>query len=143
MLSMQRGLNTELSPHILQQNCAHDMTSNQKALIYTTHIKKVIDNLSSFTLRSKIANNNRSEISLDPGSVIICGSEVAGVTFSDSDSTPVPKFLKPDPALALIQILECDSCSESGCNLRSNSDFPILLLKEMTTQTPAIAEIEK
>jgi len=33
--------------------------------------------------------------------------EVAGVTFSDSDFTPVPKFLNPgpDPVPAIFQIL--------------------------------------
>jgi len=39
-----------------------------KNLIYTTHIKKVITKLYSFTLRSKITDKNiRSEISLDTG----------------------------------------------------------------------------
>jgi len=28
-----------------------------------------------------------------------CQAEVAGVTFSDSDSAPVPKFLNPDPEI--------------------------------------------
>jgi len=32
------------------------VTANQKALIYTTHIKKVIAKLYSFTLRSKITD---------------------------------------------------------------------------------------
>jgi len=37
-------------------------------LIYTTHIKKVIAKLYSFTVRSKILKNNkRSENSLDTG----------------------------------------------------------------------------
>jgi len=30
--------------------------------------------------------------------------EVAGVTFSDSESAPVPKFLNPDPGPAIFQI---------------------------------------
>jgi len=30
--------------------------------------------------------------------------EVAGVTFSDSDSAPVPKFFNPVPGLAILQI---------------------------------------
>jgi len=40
--------------------------------------------------------------------------DVAGVTFSDSDSAFVPKFLNPGPAI--LQIWESDSCSDSGCN---------------------------
>jgi len=36
-----------------------------------------------------------------------CTAEVAGVPFSDSDSAPVPKFLKPGPAS---KIFESDSC---------------------------------
>ena len=30
--------------------------------------------------------------------------EVAGITFSDSGSAPVPKFLNPDPGPAIFQI---------------------------------------
>ena len=39
-----------------------------------------------------------------------------GVTFPDSDSTPVPKFLNPDPgpSRAIFQIYESDSCLDSG-----------------------------
>ena len=33
---------------------------------------------------------------------LVKGPEVAGVTFSDSDSVPSPKFLKPDPAILQI-----------------------------------------
>jgi len=51
------------------------LTSNQKVLIYTAHINKVIARLYSFTLRSKITDkkiikseiSQRSEISLDTG----------------------------------------------------------------------------
>jgi len=39
---------------------------------------------------------------------LVKGPEVAGVTFSDSDSVPSPKFLNPDPAI--LQIWESDSC---------------------------------
>jgi len=31
-------------------------------------------------------------------------AEVAGVTFSDSDSAPIPKFLNPDPGPEIVQI---------------------------------------
>ena len=65
-------------------------------------------------------------------------SEVARVTFSDSDSAPVPKFLNPGPAI--FQIWESDSCSDSGYNHQSNLNLPMF---KMTTQTPASAEIEK
>jgi len=47
-------------------------------------------------------------------------SEVDGVTFSDSDSAPVLKFLNPDRGPAILQIWESDSCSDSGYNHRSN-----------------------
>jgi len=36
--------------------CCGYLTSNQQVLIYTTHIKKVIAKLYSFTLRSKITD---------------------------------------------------------------------------------------
>jgi len=36
--------------------CCGYLTSNQKVLIYTTHIKKVIAKLYSFTLRCKITD---------------------------------------------------------------------------------------
>ena len=50
-------------------------------------------------------------------------AEVAGVTVSDSDSVPVPKFWNPgpDPGPAIFQIWESDSCSDSGCNHQSNT----------------------
>jgi len=51
---------------------------------------------------------------------------VAGVTFSDSDSAPVPKFLNPGPAI--LQIWESDSCSDSGYNNRSNRNLPCFYL---------------
>jgi len=54
--------------------------------------------------------------------------EVAGVTFSDSDSAPAPKFLNPGPAI--LQIWESDSCSDSGYNHRSIRNLPMFLLKK-------------
>jgi len=55
-------------------------------------------------------------------------AEVAGVTFSDSDSAPVPKFLNPDPAI--LQIWESDSCSDSGYSHRSNRNLPMFFPKK-------------
>ena len=55
-------------------------------------------------------------------------AEVAGVTFSDSDSTSVPKFLHPGPAI--LQIWESNTCSDSGYNHRSNRNFPMFLPKK-------------
>jgi len=55
--------------------------------------------------------------------------EVAGVTFSDSESAPVPKFLNPDPGPAIFQIWQSDSCSDSGYNHRSNHNLPMFLLR--------------
>jgi len=49
-------------------------------------------------------------------------TEVAGVTFSDSDSVPVPQFSNPDPRSNFFQIRESDPCSNSGkhrCNRHS------------------------
>jgi len=54
--------------------------------------------------------------------------EVAGVTFSDWDSTPVPKFLNPDPNI--FQISESDSCSDSGYN-RGNVKLPMVFLHKL------------
>ena len=55
---------------------------------------------------------------------------MAGVTFSDSDSAPVPKFLNPGPDLAIFQIWESDSCSDSGYNHRSTGNLPMFLSKK-------------
>ena len=60
--------------------------------------------------------------------VINFAAEVAGVTFSDSDSAPVPKFLNPGPAI--LQMWESDSCSDSGYKHRSNRDLPMFLPKK-------------
>jgi len=51
--------------------------------------------------------------------------EVAGVTFSDSDSVPVTKLLNPE----IFQIWKFDSCSVSGYH-RYNRNLPIFLLKK-------------
>jgi len=55
-------------------------------------------------------------------------TEVAGVTFSDSDSAPVPNFFNPGPSI--LQIWESDSCSHSGYNHPSNRNFPMFLPKK-------------
>ena len=52
----------------------------------------------------------------------------AGVTFSDSDSAPVQKFLNPCAGPAIFQIWESDSCSDSGYNHPSNRNLTMLLL---------------
>ena len=54
--------------------------------------------------------------------------EVVGVTFSDSDSTPVPKFFNPGPGI--LQIWESYSFSDSGYNHWSNRNLPMFLLKK-------------
>jgi len=61
-----------------------------------------------------------------------CFAEVAGVTFSDSNSALVPTFLNqgPDQGPSILQILESDSCSDSGYNHRSNGNLPMLLHKK-------------
>ena len=55
-------------------------------------------------------------------------SNVTGVTFSDSDSTPVPKFLIPAPAI--LQVWESNSSSESGYNHWSNHILLMFLPKK-------------
>ena len=59
-------------------------------------------------------------------------AEVVGVTFSDSDSAPVPKFWNPgpDPDPEILQIWESGSCSDSGYNHWSNRNVPMFLLKK-------------
>ena len=59
-------------------------------------------------------------------------AEVAGVTFSDSDSAPFLKFpvSVPDPAPEILQIWESDSRLDSGCNHRSNHNLPMFLPKK-------------
>jgi len=66
---------------------------------------------------------------------------VVGVTFEDSDSAPVPKFLNPGPAI--LQIWESDSCSDSGYNHRSKRNLPMFLPEKWPQQTPATAEMGK
>jgi len=70
-------------------------------------------------------------ISLNPA-LLALAPEVAEVTFSDSDSTLVPKFLNPgpDPGPAIFQISESDSCLDSGYNYQSNRNLPMFLLKK-------------
>jgi len=69
---------------------------------------------------------------------------MAGVTFSDSDSAPVPKFLNPDPGPKIFQIWESDSYSDSGYHRRIRNSAMYLFSNEMTliktAQTPASAE---
>jgi len=62
--------------------------------------------------------------------VIYYVPEVAGVTFSDSDAAPVPKFLNRGPDLAILRIWESDSCSDSGHNRWYNRNLPMFLLKK-------------
>ena len=53
--------------------------------------------------------------------------------FSDSDSTPLPKFLNPGPAI--LQIWESDSCSDSGYNHRSYRNLPCFYLRNDRTDS--------
>jgi len=53
--------------------------------------------------------------------------EVAGVTFSDSDSVPVPKILNSGPEM--FQIWQSDTCSDSGY-YRSIRNVPMFLLEK-------------
>jgi len=55
------------------------------------------------------------------------GQKTAGVTFSDFDSAPVPKFLIPAPKM--FQIWESDSCLNTG-NHRCNRNSAMLLIKQ-------------
>jgi len=50
-----------------------------------------------------------------------------GVTFSDSDSAPVPKFLNPGPVI--IQIWESDSCSDSATIIDPTVIYPCFYLR--------------
>ena len=64
--------------------------------------------------------------------------EVTGVTFSDSDSAPVPKFFNPGPAI--FQIWESDSCSDCGYRHRSNRNLPRFLHKKLPHRLPLLPE---
>ena len=83
-------------------------------------------------LQSGSEPNLRKALFLYSGSnpMSIFVTEVAGVTFSDSDSAPVPTFQNPDPCPAIFQVWEFDSCSDSGYNHRSNRNLPMFLLKK-------------
>ena len=56
---------------------------------------------------------------------------MAEVTFSDS--APIPKFLNPAPAIP--QIWESDSCSDSGYNHPSNRNLPMFLPTKLRTDS--------
>ena len=59
---------------------------------------------------------------------------MAGVTFTDSDSAPVPKFLIPDPSPEIFQIWESDSCSDFGYH-RSSRNLPMFCLRNDYTDS--------
>jgi len=71
-----------------------------------------------------LSSSFRSEVMVAHKFTGHCSAEVAGVTFSDSDSAPVPKFL------AILQIWESDSRSDYDCNQQSNRNSPMFLLKK-------------
>jgi len=60
-------------------------------------------------------------------------SLVGRVTFSDSDSAPVPKFLNPCPAI--LQISESDSFSDSGYNNCFNRNLRTFYLRNDHTNS--------
>jgi len=60
-------------------------------------------------------------------------SEVAGVTFSDSESAPVPKFLNPGPVI--LQIWESDSCSDSATIIYPTVIYPCFYLRNDRTDS--------
>ena len=66
-----------------------------------------------------------------------------GVTFSDSDSVPVPKFLNPGPVPgpANPQTWESDSCSDSGYNHRSNRNLPTCLPKKLPHSSDVVETV--
>jgi len=66
------------------------------------------------------------------GSTVHCTAEVASITFSDSDSTPVSEFWNPgpDPGPPNIKIKKSDSCSDSGYNNRFSRNLLMFLLKK-------------
>jgi len=56
--------------------------------------------------------------------------EMTGVSFPDSTSAPVPKFLNSDQGPVIFLIWESDSCSDSGYNHRSNRNSPMISQKK-------------
>ena len=82
----------------------------------------------------QIKSRNQREVSpiflLDARKETFC-TRGGQVPFSDSDSTPVPKFLNPspDPRPEYFQIWESDTCSDSVYNHRSNRNLPTIWLR--------------
>jgi len=83
-----------------------------KSIVYSM---KIVFNIKFVAQTSNIKKNSENikpDIITSKGAPLILPgrspyqAEVAGVTFSDSDSAPVPKFLnlRPDPDPAIIQI---------------------------------------
>jgi len=58
---------------------------------------------------------------------LLSAAEVAGVTFSDYNSAPVPKFLNRDPEV--FRMWESDSCSNSS-NHRGNRNSDMFVIKQ-------------
>ena len=109
--------------------------------IYVLHIFLYIH--TGFGFYSCVANRIRTRIRI-PTSWI--GTEVglkktwlrtplAIVTFSDPDSSPVPKFLNLGPGQKLFQIWESD-CSSDSSNRRCNRKSAMFLLKQWRLYKP-------
>ena len=62
-------------------------------------------------------------------------TEVARVTFSDSDTAPVFKFWNPGPDPAIFLIWESDSCLDCGYNHQSNLNLPMFYIRNDNTDS--------
>jgi len=97
--------------------------------MYITSVKKFwLTILCTYTKRKTKYNKGatRTENCLVASHSTMLIAEVAGVTFSDSNSVPVSKFWNPGPVM--FQIWEFDSCSDSGYNHQSNLNLPMFSL---------------
>jgi len=81
------------------------------------------------------------ELCADNGGITFA-AEVAGVTFSDSNSAPVPKFLNTDPDPEIFLKFENPTPVQTPATVDPTGNLSVFTY-ERNTQTPATAEIEK
>jgi len=95
--------------------------------------KQDSDRIRIWFFKNRIGLDSKNSLS----NHLCCVAEVVWVTFSDSNSAPVTKFLNTDLGLdpASFQIWESDFCSYSSYHHRSNRNLPVFLLKKYNTDS--------
>ena len=119
LLSDNRGYADILDSTSKVKYCFQQMSMNSSIPTSNAETQKV--GITERDSRRKLRNF------IDVMAADVFESEVAGATFSDSDSAPVPKSLNPGPCpgLEIFQMSESASSSDSGYN-RGNRKLPMV-----------------